>query len=102
MKTHKEIIKEKLKGCGKETFHSEDGYDTKEFCGENGLCPTCKLFLSGFKTALENELEFLEEFAENLIVGKRKRGQHKYNKIDIKQRITDIKNALRLLENGGK
>lgn len=43
------------------------------------------------KLMVKDEIKFLEGFAENLILGKRKKGQHKYNKINIKERIKQLK-----------
>ena len=105
-KTHTEIVKAKLEEIEKRNkAHRKEAkrlnipplsdggwYDTTEVEYE----------LKGMQTAIKSELEFLEKFAENLILGKRKRGQHKYNKIDIRERITDCKNALKLIENGRK
>jgi len=48
----------------------------------------------GKKEMLKDEIEFLESFAEKLILGKRKVGQHKFNKINIKERLTQLKQRL--------
>ncbi len=105
-KTYTKIVKEKLKKIEKRNkAHREEAKRLKIApLSDGGWDDTINLEseLIGMQIAIKSELEFLEKFAENLILGKRKRGQHKYNKIDIRERITDIKNALKLIENGRK
>jgi len=59
MKTHTEIVKEKLKGCGKE--RTRDLF-VKITCDKKDLCPTCKATLSGMQTAIKYDLEFIRKF----------------------------------------
>lgn len=49
-----------LEGCGKQTYQSQDGYDDKEFCSEEHLCPSCKAKKEVFLERCKDELEFLE------------------------------------------
>ena len=74
METYTEIVKEKLKGCGKKFTWAKC---EKHICGEDlilpsrtilkgyYLCPICKATLSGMQTAIKSELEFLEERLED-------------------------------------
>ena len=93
---------EKLKEIEKRNkVHREEAKRLKiQPLGDMGWDDTIELeaTISGMQIAIKSELEFLESFAENLILGKRKSGQHKYNKIDIRERITECKNALKLIE----
>ena len=99
--THTEIVKEKLKEIERIDKLKED-MTSKCWLSSQLRINRFKIEgeLSGMQAAIKSELEFLESFAENLILGKRKRGQHKYNKIDIRERITNCKNALKLIEGG--
>ena len=98
MKTHEQIIREKMKGCGIEV----NPYKKIKFpCGdiaggEQFYCESCKDFFIGYKEALENELEFLDTgvFVYDGLLKENNKGLI----ISIKNKITDIKNALRLLE----
>ena len=87
MKTNIKTIKEILKGCGrrfdswldtewninslvdeptkeqiKEDKERHHEFAKKWTCGNIKLCPDCKIFLSGIKTAIQNELKFLKNW----------------------------------------
>lgn len=49
----------------------------------------------GDRRLIEDEIKWLETFAERMIVGKRKRGQHKYNKIDVQERLEALKKKVK-------
>lgn len=92
MKTITEQVKGILRGCRKE-FDDEENFYLSWNCGDirnknnKYLCPTCKSNLSGMQTMIKSELEFLRY----------------YHDLDapckiLQERITDLKNALKLLE----
>lgn len=50
------------------------------------------------KEFLEEEIKWLELIQENLLLDKRRKGQHRFNKISVKDRITKLKQKIKLLE----
>lgn len=105
MKTQTEIVKERLKGCGEEIVIGRQGrakvkttcgYEPiKQISGKIYYCSICKAIFKGMQITIKSELEDLKLFWR-----KSHDDEDCVNWVEdkIKERITDCKNALKLVQ----
>jgi len=96
MKKEKELEKEIDKIKDEENIKWEKSKKCDEYLWhESSVDNMIKQGISLGRQTLKDELKWLKTIQENLLLGKRKKGQHKFNKISVQERIKKIQQEIK-------